>query len=164
MAAIQAINEPIMDATLTPGLGDCKLFILLSRVVQIIKWITRIDYKNFVQTVRAVEQSLGIYDPLSKVIPTSENEQNFMNATQAIATTATLSSLNPEVCKVLQQAVPIILQIASDLGINLSFKHDGLGSSLPTSRPLVTKYVLNSELSWHNVLTILQFYGCRLAI
>ena len=110
--------------------------------------IHRIDYKNFVETVRAVEQSLGIYDPLSKVIPTSENEQNFMNATQAIATTGTLSSLNPEVCKVLQQAVPIILQIASDLGINLDFEHDGLGSSLLTRRPLVTiltKYVLNSE-------------------
>ena len=68
-----------------------------------------------------------------------------MNATQAIATTATLSSLNPEVCKVLQQAVPIILQIASDLGINLDFEHDGLGSFLSTRRLLVMKYVLNSE-------------------
>ena len=45
----------------------------------------------------------------------------------------------------LQQAVPIILQIASDLGINLDFEHDGLESFLSTRRPLVTKYVLNSE-------------------
>jgi hypothetical protein len=71
---------------------------------------------------------------------------NPLNATQSIATTATLSSfLASEVCKVLQEAVPIILQIALDLGINLAFEKGGLGSSLSTRRPLVTKYVLNSE-------------------
>ena len=87
----------------------------------------------------------GFRSNCTKVILTSENEHFYLNATKAIATTATLSSLNTEVCKVLQQAVPIILQIASELGINLSFEHDGLGFSLPTRRPLVTKYVLNSE-------------------
>ena len=71
---------------------------------------------------------------------------NPWNATQAIATTATHSSfLTPEVCKVLHEAVPIILQIALDLDINLAFEQGGLGSFLSTKRPLVTKYVLNSE-------------------
>ena len=102
------------------------------------------DEKNFVQTVRAVEYSLGIPDSLPGLIPRSDNG-NPLNVTQAIATTATLSSfLAPEVCKVLQEAVPIILQIALELGINLAFEQDGLGSYLST-RPLVTKYVLKSE-------------------
>ena len=113
------------------------LFILHSGLVQICKWI--IDYKNFVQTVRAVEYSLGISDPLSGFILTSDN----LNATQAIATTS--SFLGSELSKVLEQSFPIILQIASDLDINLAFEQDGLESSLSTRRPLVTKYVLNSE-------------------
>lgn len=27
VAAIQAVNEPLMDANLTPGYGDCKFFL-----------------------------------------------------------------------------------------------------------------------------------------
>ena len=92
-----------------------------------------------------MEHSLGISDPLSGLIPTSD-KGNPLNATQAIATTATLSSfLDSEVCKVLEEAVPIILQIASDCDINLVFEQDGLGSFLSTRRPLVTTYVLNLE-------------------
>ena len=92
-----------------------------------------------------MEHSLGISDPLSGLIPTSLNNENPLNVTQAIATTATLSSiLTSEVCKVLQEAGPIIFQIALDLGINLAFEQGGLRSSLSTRRPLVTKYVLNS--------------------
>ena len=70
-----------------------------------------------------------------------------MNATQAISITATLSSfLTSEVCKELQEAVPIILQIALELNINLAFEQNGLGSFLSTRRSLVTACVLNSEL------------------
>jgi hypothetical protein len=104
-----------------------------------------------------VEHSLGISDPLSDLIPNFDNG-NPLNATQAIATTATLSSiLSPDVCKVLQEAAPIILQIALDLGINLAFEQDGLGSFLSTRRPLVTAYVLNSSLTqrvWHNITAL----------
>ena len=59
----------------------------------------------------------------------------------------------------LEEAVPIILQIALELNINLVFEQDGLGSFLSTRRSLVTTCVLNSEfffLSLHNVL----IYDC----
>ena len=103
--------------------------------------MNNVDYKKFVQTVRAVEHSLGISDSLSDLIPYLDNG-NPLNATQAIAKTAMLSSfLSPEVCNVLQEAAPIILQIALDLDINLVFEQDGLGSFLSTRRPLVTTYV-----------------------
>ena len=89
-----------------------------------------------------MERSLGISDSLPDLIPLLDNESPF-NVIQAIAKTATLSSfLAPEVCEVLQEAAPIISQIASDLGINLVFEQDGLGSLLSTRRPLVTKYAL----------------------
>jgi hypothetical protein len=125
VAAIQAINEPIMDATQTPGLGQYE--------------------KNFVQTVRAVEHSLGMSNSLPGLIPIWENG-NPLNATQSIATTASLSLFfTSEVCKVLQEAVPIIVQIALDLGINLAFEQGGLGSSLSSRRPLVTNFM---DINW----------------
>jgi hypothetical protein len=131
---------------------------------QISKRTTYIVEKNFVQTVRAVEHSLGFSDSLPGLTPWDRG--NPSNATQAIATTATLFSvLDSEVCKVLQEAVPIILEIALELNINLVFEQDGLGSFLSTGRSLVTMCVL---ISLHNVLimliTTLQLYGCRLAV
>ena len=45
----------------------------------------------------------------------------------------------------LHEAIPIILQIALELDINLDFEQDGLGSFLSTRRPLVTTCVLTSE-------------------
>ena len=118
--------------------------------------MTYIDEKNFVQTVRAVEHSLGISDSLSDPFPTFDNG-NPLNVTQAISSTAKLSSfLTPDVCKVLQEAAPIIFQIALDLDINLVFEQDGLGSFLSTRRPLVTKYVSNSGfVSTQRVETII---------
>ena len=167
VAGIQAINEPIMDASKTPGLGECASTLYSTpTVVQFFKTMTYIDEKNFVQTVRAVERSLGISDPLSDLFPTFDIGSP-LNVTQAISTTATLSSLlSFDVCKVLQEAAPIIFQIALDLEINLVFGNDGLGSFLSTRRPLVTKYVLNSEfVSIQRVDTILQqLHGYELAI
>jgi len=125
VAGLEAINEPTMNASQTPGLGEYE--------------------KNFVQTVRAVEHSLGFSNSLPGLIPIFDNEDP-KNVTQAIATTATLSSfLTPEVCKVLEEAVPIILQIALDLDINLAFEQDGFGSFSSTRRPLVTNFM---DISW----------------
>ena len=126
-------------------LGWANVRPLLSRVVQNPRWITYLVQKKFVETVRAVEHSLGISDSLLPLIPTLENG-NFLNVTEAIATIATLSSiLTSEICEVLQEAIPIICQIALELDINLVFEQDGLGSFLSTRRPLVTTCVLTSE-------------------
>ena len=132
--------------------------------------MTYVVDKNFVQTVRAVEHSLGISDSLPGLISIRDNG-NPLNATQAIAITATLTSiLTSEVCKVLQEAVPIILQIALELKINLAFEQNGLGSFLSTRRSLVTTCVLNPVFFFplRNVLIMimimLQLYGYRLAV
>ena len=96
--------------------------------------------KNFVETIRAVEHALGFPDSL----PGAPNNGNLLNVTHAFATTATLSSiLSAEVCKVLQDAIPIIFQIALELDLNLVFGQDGLGSF--TGRPLISTCGLNSE-------------------
>ena len=95
--------------------------------------------------MRAVEHSLGIPDSLPGQSWTV-NLGNALNATQALATTAALSTiLSSEVCKVLQEAIPIILQIALILNINLAFGQDGLGPSLCTRWSLVSRCGLNSK-------------------
>lgn len=95
--------------------------------------------KNFVQTIRAVEYSLSIADSLPGLTLDLTNGKP-SNVTQALAMTATLSSvLSSEVCTVLQEAIPIVLEIALELNINLGFGQDGLGSCLSSKRPLVSK-------------------------
>lgn len=125
VAGIEAINEPIMNATQTPGLGEFE--------------------KNFVQTIRAVEHSLGFPDSLPGLSSVLNNGESH-NATQALAATATLSTiLSSEVCQVLQEAIPIILEIALELSINLVFGQDELGSSLSARRPLVSNFM---DINW----------------
>jgi hypothetical protein len=63
--AIEAVNEPLMDATQTPGLGECKSCALVAsstgppesptRYSCILDRIIVLVYQNFVQTVRLVE-------------------------------------------------------------------------------------------------------------
>ncbi|KAJ7460773.1 glycoside hydrolase family 5 protein [Mycena latifolia] len=85
--AIEAVNEPIMDATQTPDYGEFQ--------------------KNFVRVVRATEFLLGIPTPGFGAIPAPANG-NF---------TAMLANINPsplfttEVISVLKDTVPILLQL-----------------------------------------------------
>ncbi|KAF8159297.1 glycoside hydrolase family 5 protein [Crassisporium funariophilum] len=127
VAAIEAMNEPIMDATQTPGLGGFQ--------------------KNFVQTVRAVEFSLGV--PVPGISLASSIVQSSKNATAALSASATLSSIfNSEVRKVLQDAVPIIAKVSLQLALNVAFDQGGLRSSLGGRQPLVTAFM---DINWqHN--------------
>jgi len=127
VVGIEAINEPIMDANQTPGLGEF--------------------YKNFVKTIRAVEYSLGISGsfPEFDSPPVDTATCSCSNATESIATTATFSFLTSEVCDVLQEAIPIILQIALDLEINLVFEQDGLSSFLSSRNQLITTFM---DVGW----------------
>jgi len=87
VVAIEAVNEPIMNADLTPGYGDFQ--------------------KNFVRVIRATEFLLGVPTPGFGAIPAPANG-NF---------TAMLPSVNPsaiftaEVRSVLEDTVPILLQL-----------------------------------------------------
>ncbi|KAJ7813146.1 glycoside hydrolase family 5 protein [Mycena olivaceomarginata] len=85
--AIEAVNEPIMDATQTPGYGDFQ--------------------KNFVRVVRATEFLLGVPAPGFPAIPAPANG-NFTAMLPNIQTSAVFTA---EVRSVLQDAVPILLKL-----------------------------------------------------
>ena len=136
VAAIEAMNEPIMDANQTPGLGGCTTITLFSR--KIISDFFFTVQVNFVQTVRAIELSLGIPVPGITNAPSS----NAANASAALSSTSTLSSMfNAEVRQVLLDSIPILAQVSEQLGLNTEFSQNGLGSRLRARLPLVTTYV-----------------------
>ena len=106
--------------------------------------------KDFVQTMRAVEHSLGIPNSYPGLI--SDNTGTSMNVTAAIATTARSSSLTSEIRQALEEAIPIFTEIALGLKVNIVFDQNGLRSRLAGGSPLVAKYGLNSEFfSAHRV-------------
>ncbi|KIM44393.1 glycoside hydrolase family 5 protein [Hebeloma cylindrosporum] len=125
VAALEAMNEPIMDATKTPGLGEFQ--------------------KNFVQTVRAVEISLGIPVPGLKC-PPSPRLSAANNVTSAFGMVSTLSSIfNPEVLRVLVDAVPVFEQVARQLRLNTAFSQGGLRRRLSRRKALVTNFM---DVTW----------------
>ncbi|KZT20956.1 glycoside hydrolase family 5 protein [Neolentinus lepideus HHB14362 ss-1] len=95
--AIEAVNEPIMDAAQTPGYGQFQI--------------------NFVQTVRAAELILGIPVPgvsLPFSLDTSNTTAAFMKV--AAANTTSLPSIfNQNVTAALAEAGPILSQVAAEL-------------------------------------------------
>ncbi|KAH7918458.1 glycoside hydrolase family 5 protein [Leucogyrophana mollusca] len=91
--AIEAVNEPIMDADETPDYGYFQ--------------------KNFVETVRAVELTLGIPIP-SMSLNVSTSSSNF---TQALSQASAASVFTPEVQSALAEAVPILLEIGAQYGL-----------------------------------------------
>ncbi|EIW75234.1 glycoside hydrolase family 5 protein [Coniophora puteana RWD-64-598 SS2] len=103
--AIEAVNEPITDANETPGYGTFQ--------------------KNFVQTVRAVELVLGITIPDFSSLNVGMSSSNF---TAALGSAAGASVLNPAVQAALTDAVPIILEIAAEFGMQSAFTSEGFQS------------------------------------
>ncbi|KAJ7725258.1 glycoside hydrolase family 5 protein [Mycena olivaceomarginata] len=85
--AIEAVNEPIMDATQTPGYGDFQ--------------------KNFVRVVRATEWLLNVPAPAFPAVPAPANG-NFAAMIPNIEISATF---NTEVLSVLEDTVPILLEL-----------------------------------------------------
>ncbi|KAF9563619.1 glycoside hydrolase family 5 protein [Agrocybe pediades] len=112
VAAIEAMNEPIMDANQTPGLGDFQ--------------------KNFVQVVRAVEWSLGI--PVPGYSPLSSSALG--NATFSFSTAAGSSFFNSEVRQVLEDAIPVFTKVAQQIGLV-----PDLSSLFKKRKPLVTTFM-----------------------
>ncbi|KAJ3512951.1 hypothetical protein NLJ89_g3223 [Agrocybe chaxingu] len=129
VASIQSLNEPIMDANLTPGLGEYN--------------------KNFAQIIRAVEIALGIPVP-GIAIGISANLASAANVTAAVSQAASLSSIfNPEVRRALRDAIPMILYAANQLGMNTIFGLDGLRNLLRKRQPLVANF-MNAQWQYNN--------------
>ncbi|KAG6332032.1 hypothetical protein ID866_7059 [Astraeus odoratus] len=118
--SIEAVNEPIMDATKTPGYGQFQ--------------------KNFVKTVRAIETVLGIPVPgYSTLHPTSFSSTNF---TAALSEACAASLFDTEVVEALYEAIPILLDIGSECGL------EDILTSMPFSSqrtPLVTSFM---DVNW----------------
>ncbi|KAK0202423.1 glycoside hydrolase family 5 protein [Desarmillaria ectypa] len=96
VVAIEAVNEPIMNAAQTPGYGDFQI--------------------NFVQVVRAVEYTLGINAPWSREDMIVITDTTSFSA--ALENAAPSPFLNPEVRSALKEAAPILVQIGRELGLN----------------------------------------------
>ncbi|EIM86923.1 glycoside hydrolase family 5 protein [Stereum hirsutum FP-91666 SS1] len=99
--AIEAVNEPISDAAMTPGFGDFQ--------------------HNFVKTIRAVELILGV--PIANTQPVNLGPSNTsgMNVSTAIPLAAkydTSGIFTPEIVSVLKDAVPMLLGIGNELGMD----------------------------------------------
>ncbi|KAK0482736.1 glycoside hydrolase family 5 protein [Armillaria novae-zelandiae] len=120
--AIEAVNEPTRDATQTPGYGDFQ--------------------KNFVQVVRAVELTLGIDVPWSASSTMAITETaNFTAALEDAA--SSLSCLNSEVCSALLDAVPILVELGSELALD-EMTHT-LNSNYSSLEPLYTSFM---DINW----------------
>ncbi|KAI5123185.1 hypothetical protein M0805_003952 [Coniferiporia weirii] len=111
--AIEAVNEPIMDAAQTPGYGDFQ--------------------QNFVKVVRAVEGSLGIGSSGSKSSGLLSGILSKLNATASILDAALEGGA---VGEALLDAAPILAEVALELGIDII-----IGGGAPSRTPLVTTFM-----------------------
>ncbi|EUC58895.1 glycoside hydrolase family 5 protein [Rhizoctonia solani AG-3 Rhs1AP] len=97
--ALQAINEPTMNAEQTPGYGDYQ--------------------KRFVKVVRAVEYALGIKCPntdYNKIFSSSSYTDSHDLGLLKVATQAD----DPVVLEVLKEVAASVTGVCSDLGVKLS--------------------------------------------
>ncbi|KAH8827186.1 glycoside hydrolase [Flagelloscypha sp. PMI_526] len=103
VVSIEAMNEPIMDASQTPGLPQFQ--------------------KDFVKTVRAVEAGLGIFvdgSPFKKadISLTASVEVNTTAAFASVAASADVTGTN--IAKVLLDAIPIVTKLAIELKLPIN--------------------------------------------
>ncbi|KAI0714174.1 glycoside hydrolase family 5 protein [Cerioporus squamosus] len=102
--SIQAVNEPIQDATLTPGYGDFQ--------------------KKFVQTLRAMELILGIGGPTLDLDINAELLVSASNVTEAISATIGGSNvLDLDVKTAILTSVPILVELSETLDFQLDVFH-----------------------------------------
>ncbi|KAG6827783.1 hypothetical protein H0H92_010476 [Tricholoma furcatifolium] len=120
--AIEAVNEPIMDATQTPGYGDFQ--------------------KNFVLVVRAVELLLGIPLPADANLDLDVSFKVGANVTASLGSVAQLPSIfNDDVQQAILDAVPILFDMAIELGLTTDF----FAFTGPKKDSLVTNFM---DVNW----------------
>lgn len=121
--SIQAVNEPTMNAGLTPNYGEFQ--------------------KNFVKTVRAVETILGIEDngsPANLLASAPSLSANFVAALKG-ACSSTI--FNKEVTEALSEAVSILLDIAEECDLKDMLTLSSFDCQGRT--PLVTNFM---DINW----------------
>ncbi|KAH9964398.1 glycoside hydrolase family 5 protein [Russula compacta] len=99
--SIEAVNEPIMNATQTPGYGDFQ--------------------RNFVRTVRAVELLLGVYVPGCSVLEGTPSVTNLGERLAEAFVVDTLGLFTPPVVEALEQSFQILLYTAQELEWTIDF-------------------------------------------
>ncbi|KIL57356.1 glycoside hydrolase family 5 protein [Amanita muscaria Koide BX008] len=118
VVAIEAVNEPIMDASKTPDYG--------------------VFQKNFVEVVRAVEFSLGI--PVSGInSPGPPSDQGVFGALNFTLTVQ--NTFNSEVISALKDSISVIVEMSITYGLS------GLSGLFPTASrtPLNTAFM---DVNW----------------
>lgn len=137
--AIEAVNNPISDATKTPGYGTCMYHssFFFSQFLSL-----RTVQKNFVQIIRAIELTLGIPVPSSNfpasVLPSVSN-----NFTAALIATTSAPMFSKEVQVALLEAIPILLEIGEACGLPKILE---ASPSMRPRDPLVAKWVYYRSL------------------
>ncbi|KAI0322826.1 glycoside hydrolase family 5 protein [Amylostereum chailletii] len=110
--SIEAVNEPLMNATMTPGFGDFQ--------------------HNFVQTVRAMERLLGVG---------SSSPSTSFNLTRVPTAQQIQGLFNPAVAKAVIEAIPILVRLGLQLGIP-GILDVGLAKSRSgTRKPITTSFM-----------------------
>ncbi|KAF8238144.1 glycoside hydrolase family 5 protein [Tricholoma matsutake] len=125
VVAIEAVNEPIMNATLTPGYGSFQ--------------------KNFVQVIRAVECMLGISVPGYQSFQTPPNANFTFTMAQASS-----AITNLEVQKAVAQAIPILLQISLQLKIDVISDSATFLAGSATRKKAAPLMSIFMDINWQN--------------
>ncbi|KAG0691665.1 hypothetical protein DFH29DRAFT_1015651, partial [Suillus ampliporus] len=120
--AIEAVNEPIMNAALTPNYGTFQ--------------------KNFVQTIRVVELTLGI-PVLSSGLSVSVSVSVSNNFTAALDVTSSASIFTAEVQSALADAIPILMEIG------VQYSSQSIFEASPFQQPSHTSLMANfMDINW----------------
>jgi len=113
--AIQAVNEPIQDATKTPGLQDCEYS---PRHCQHCHYSNVLVYEHFVQAVRVTELALGIIDPSADQLPGFFSLCGSGDLQVSINAMVTNDSIDVEVQVALKDALRILIDLAAEPGLD----------------------------------------------
>ncbi|KAF9779204.1 glycoside hydrolase family 5 protein [Thelephora terrestris] len=117
--SIEAINEPLMDASKTPGFGQFQ--------------------KDFVQTVRAVEAILGISSQPGSGYPPDYSSSG--NLTVTMQQAAEIGQYSDEVKSVLRDSGPVLFQML----LKYSGPESISGFSRPENDPLIANFM---DMTW----------------
>ena len=140
--AIEAANEPLRNATLTPGYGGCKLLSSFRSVFELYLLISLTVQKNFVEVVRATELLLGISVPgvpaLQSYHASSISDLSGRLTDACDGDGSGLFNTGSAVVQALVEAIPILVQLELELGFLDLAACEGRS-------PLTTKWAFSSS-------------------